>query len=421
MEGPIEPMWKQLCLISLALVSAACASPQAPHSGTRAPLRVAAAAISSLFLPPILSEFERATGIHAEVTFQSSATLATQIQNGAPFDVFLSADLSFPKRLIDAGLADAAGSADSTTPIAYARGTLVLWERKDSQPPPPSLDLLRSPNLKRLAIANPDRAPYGRAAVAALNSLDLYDTLSRKSSLPKMSRRPRSLLTPPTPMPASSRSHQRSRRASPRTVLTSSFHAISTHPSSRALSSSATQAARRRSQAARLSPLTRRAGRTRQVRPHAGEVAAMDLQAFALSLRLAAVTTAILLAIAIPLAALIVLGRSRWLAAVEALATLPMVLRLLFSVFSFLFCLGRELHSAVAFLHCSATRWHFLSTASLSAPSSTVFPSLCSLSSPASPPSTHHSSTPLGFSAQVQSALSRAFSFRSRAARSSLL
>ena len=103
--------------------------------------------------------------------------LTTQIENGAPFDVFMSADLSYPKRLIDAGLADTAGSADSSTPITYAKGTLVLWERKDSQLPPPSLDLLRDPNLKRLAIANPDRAPYGRAAVAALNSLKLYDAL----------------------------------------------------------------------------------------------------------------------------------------------------------------------------------------------------------------------------------------------------
>ncbi len=103
--------------------------------------------------------------------------LTTEIENGAPFDLFLAADLSFPKRLIDAGLADAAGSADSTTPITYARGTLVLWERNNSHLPPPSLDLLRDPRLKRLAIANPDRAPYGRAAVAALKSLNLYDAL----------------------------------------------------------------------------------------------------------------------------------------------------------------------------------------------------------------------------------------------------
>jgi molybdate transport system substrate-binding protein len=141
------------------------------------PLRVAAAADLGPVLPPILEQFQKATGIHAEATFEASAALTTQIQNGAPFDLFLSADLSYPKKLIDAGLADAAGSPDSTTPVVYARGTLVLWTRKDSNLPPPSLDLLRGPELKRLAIANPDRAPYGRAAVAALTSLKLYDSL----------------------------------------------------------------------------------------------------------------------------------------------------------------------------------------------------------------------------------------------------
>ena len=100
-----------------------------------------------------------------------------RFRTARPFDLFLSADVGYPKRLIDAGLADAAGTADSSTPIVYARGTLVLWARKDSPLPPPSLDLLRSPDLKRLAVANPERAPYGRAAVAALTSLKLYDAL----------------------------------------------------------------------------------------------------------------------------------------------------------------------------------------------------------------------------------------------------
>jgi molybdate transport system substrate-binding protein len=147
-----------------------------PLSG-HAQLRVAAAADLEPVLPPILLQFQQATGIRAEATYQASAALTTQIQNGAPFDLFLSADLSYPKRLIDAGLADAAGSPDSSTPITYAKGTLVLWIRKDSQLPPPSLDLLRNPALKHLAIANPERAPYGRAAVAALTSLKLYDNL----------------------------------------------------------------------------------------------------------------------------------------------------------------------------------------------------------------------------------------------------
>jgi molybdate transport system substrate-binding protein len=157
-------------LVSLALCFHAPAAAQAP-------LRVAAAADLEPVLPPILDRFRQQTGIQVETTFKSSAVLATQIQNGAPFDLFLSADMGFPKRLIDAGLADAAGSSDSSTPILYARGTLVLWARKDSHLPPPSLDLLRSPALQRLAIANPDRAPYGRAAVAALTSLKLLDAL----------------------------------------------------------------------------------------------------------------------------------------------------------------------------------------------------------------------------------------------------
>lgn len=139
-------------------------------------LRVAAAADLEPVLPPILAGFEQTTGIHAEATYQASAMLTTEIENGAPFDLFLSADLSYPKRLIDDGLAEAAGSADSSTPITYAKGTLVLWERKDSRLPL-SLDLLRDSRLKSLAIADPDRAPYGRAAVAALKSLRLYDSL----------------------------------------------------------------------------------------------------------------------------------------------------------------------------------------------------------------------------------------------------
>jgi molybdate transport system substrate-binding protein len=150
--------------------------PLAATASAQTPLRIAAAADLEPVLPPILAQFQQVTGIHAEATFQASAMLTTQIQNGAPFDLFLSADTGYPKRLIDAGLADAAGTADSSTPIVYARGTLVLWTRNDSHLPP-SLDLLRSLDLKRLAVANPERAPYGRAAAAALTSLKLYDAL----------------------------------------------------------------------------------------------------------------------------------------------------------------------------------------------------------------------------------------------------
>ena len=163
-------MLKRILAIVIAF---ACLLPASAQS----PLRVAAAADLQPVLPPILDQFRQASGITVDVTYQASAALPAQIQNGAPFDLFLSADLGYPKRLMDAGLADVAGSSGSNSPITYAKGTLVLWARKDSHLPPPSLDLLRSPDLKRLSIANPDRAPYGRAAVAALTSLKLYDML----------------------------------------------------------------------------------------------------------------------------------------------------------------------------------------------------------------------------------------------------
>jgi molybdate transport system substrate-binding protein len=155
-----------LVMTLYALVGLACQRPFA-----QAPLRVAAAADLEPVLPPILEQFRKATGISAEATYQASAVLTSQIQNGAPFDVFLSADTGYPQRLIDAGL------AAGPSPVVYARGTLVLWTRSGSDLPPPSLDLLRGPALKRLSIANPESAPYGRAAVAALHSLNIYDTL----------------------------------------------------------------------------------------------------------------------------------------------------------------------------------------------------------------------------------------------------
>jgi molybdate transport system substrate-binding protein len=151
-----------------------------------APLRIAAAADLQPVLPPILEEFQKSTGIHSEATYQASAALTAQIQSGAPFDLFLSADLSYPKRLIDAGVADTAGvvaangMSDSSSPVTYAKGTLILWTRKDSRWPTPSLDTFHDDSLKRLAIANPERAPYGRAAIAALTSLKLIDALKPK-------------------------------------------------------------------------------------------------------------------------------------------------------------------------------------------------------------------------------------------------
>lgn len=142
-------------------------------------IRIAAAADLEPVLPPILQQFEKETGIHAEATYKASAALTTQIQNGAPFDVFLSANLAYPQKLIAAGLAQGLGEGKQGEPITYALGTLVLWTRNDSRLPP-SMQLLRSPQVKSIAIANPDRAPYGRAAMAALEKSGLLKDVKAK-------------------------------------------------------------------------------------------------------------------------------------------------------------------------------------------------------------------------------------------------
>lgn len=140
-------------------------------------IRIAAAADLEPVLPPILEQFQKETGIRADATYQASAALTMEIQSGAPFDVFLSADLGYPQKLIAAGVAQGLGDGDSGAPITYARGTLVLWTRKDSHLPEPSMEMLKRPEVRRIAIANPDRAPYGRAALAALRSSGLFDAL----------------------------------------------------------------------------------------------------------------------------------------------------------------------------------------------------------------------------------------------------
>jgi molybdate transport system substrate-binding protein len=135
-------------------------------------IRVAAAADLQPVMPVLAQRYERETGTKLVVSFGSSATLVEQILNGAPFDIFLAADYTFPEKIVAAGLAD--GSA----PTPYAKGTLVLWTRKDSGLLPLSLELLTDPRVKSVAIANELHAPYGRAAAAALRNLKIYDKVS---------------------------------------------------------------------------------------------------------------------------------------------------------------------------------------------------------------------------------------------------
>lgn len=158
----------------LFVLTATVLSAQQSSQAQPPTLRIAAAADLQPLLPTLLTEFQQQTGIHSEASYQSSATLAAQIIDGAPFDLFLAADTSFPQRVIDGG------RAEESAPIPYARGTLVLWARNDSGLRTLSLDTLRDPAVKTIAIANPDHAPYGRAALAALQQAGVYDALRPK-------------------------------------------------------------------------------------------------------------------------------------------------------------------------------------------------------------------------------------------------
>jgi molybdate transport system substrate-binding protein len=134
-------------------------------------LRVAAAADLQPVLPVLAAQYEKATGVKLAISFGSSGNLATQIINGAPMDLFLGADFVYPEKIVAAGL------ADGTAPTQYARGTLVLWARKDSPLQPITLDSLIDKRATTVAIANDLHAPYGQAAVAALKRMKMYDTV----------------------------------------------------------------------------------------------------------------------------------------------------------------------------------------------------------------------------------------------------
>jgi molybdate transport system substrate-binding protein len=157
------------CVVVL-LGALPCCRAQAPARE----VHVLAAADLQPVMPPLAEAFENATGIKLIVSYGSSATLATQILNGDPADLFLAADYSFPDKIVAGGL------ADTPAPIPYARGTLVLWARKDSPFQPLTQNTLREGKFTSLAIANPEHAPYGRAAVAVLMWMKLYDTLKPK-------------------------------------------------------------------------------------------------------------------------------------------------------------------------------------------------------------------------------------------------
>lgn len=137
-------------------------------------LVVAAAADLNPALQEICDGYEKKTGVKVKVSFGASGALTQQIQNGAPFDLFFSADMDYPRQLI------AAGAADGATLYQYAVGKLVLWVPADSplDVEHKGIQILQDPVVKKISIANPQHAPYGRAAVAALKHYRMYDQVA---------------------------------------------------------------------------------------------------------------------------------------------------------------------------------------------------------------------------------------------------
>jgi molybdenum ABC transporter molybdate-binding protein len=121
-----------------------------------------------------VKEFEEKNpATKVNVTYGSSGNFFAQIQNGAPFDLLFSADIGYPRKLAEEGL-----GADDV--FLYAIGRIVVWVSKDSPVAVDKLGIkaLLEPSIRKIAVSNPEHAPYGRAAVAAMKALNIYDQVA---------------------------------------------------------------------------------------------------------------------------------------------------------------------------------------------------------------------------------------------------
>src|SRR6202140_6024984 len=138
-------------------------------------ITVVAAADLQSAMEDVASRFQKETGKSLKLIYGSSGNFFQQIENGAPFDMFFSANLDFPKKL------EAAGLTDPGSYYQYARGKIVIWVPNESK-----LDLslgmkvLLDSSIKKIAVANPQHAPYGQAAVAAMQHEKIYDKVKDK-------------------------------------------------------------------------------------------------------------------------------------------------------------------------------------------------------------------------------------------------
>jgi molybdate transport system substrate-binding protein len=155
-----------MAVLAVALVSPLCTAQE---------ITVAAAADLQFAMEDVAARFQKQTGKSVKVVYGSSGNFFQQIQNGAPFDVFFSANLEYAKKLEAAGLT-APGSY-----YEYAKGKIVMWVPNDSKLELKSgIRALLDPSVKKIAVANPQHAPYGQAAVAAMQKENVYEKVKDK-------------------------------------------------------------------------------------------------------------------------------------------------------------------------------------------------------------------------------------------------
>jgi molybdate transport system substrate-binding protein len=139
-------------------------------------VRVAAAADLQFAMDDLAAQFEKRTGNQLQITYGSSGNFFSQIQNGAPFDLFFSADMEYPRKL------EAAGLVEPGTLDEFAVGRIVIWTPADAglRVTERGWETLLDARVQKIAIANPEHAPYGRAAVSALRKAGVYEQVRAK-------------------------------------------------------------------------------------------------------------------------------------------------------------------------------------------------------------------------------------------------
>lgn len=161
------PRAVRLLIVALGVLLGATAC----RRGPKGQVKIAAAADLAKAFEEVGREFTRKTGVKPVFTFGSSGLLAKQLAEGAPFDVFAAANISYVDQTVKAG------ACDGATKRAYARGRIVAWSASQKIT---SLADLADPRFAKIAIAHPDHAPYGKAAKEALQTTGVWPQVEGK-------------------------------------------------------------------------------------------------------------------------------------------------------------------------------------------------------------------------------------------------